>query len=90
MNSQCVGFILIAVASLVHAEDRSTASIYESSKTPVVEYRYGMKLDIAKVMGITSPSNQCGVVPAIMTYLDHAGERHSVGYQTFGNDCHEN
>lgn len=90
MNIKFIGLALIVAASLVQADERSFTPIYEPSSVPVIDYRYGMKLDIAKVLGITSPSHECGIVPATMTYLDHAGGLHAIGYQTFGDDCHEN
>lgn len=90
MNTKFICLALIVASSLVHAEERSITSLYEPSNVPVVDYRYGMKLDIAKVLSITSPTHECGIVPATMTYQDHAGGLHAVEYQMFGNDCHEN
>lgn len=84
----CLALMVVA-SSLVQADERSMTSMVERPDVPVAEYYYGMKLDIAKVVGISEPSNECGIVSATMTYLDHAGARHTVGYQTFGSDCHE-
>ncbi|WP_249673857.1 DUF2790 domain-containing protein [Pseudomonas abieticivorans] len=52
-------------------------------------YKYGDKLDIAKVINLSDIPNVCKVVPAQMTYEDHQGQRHTVEYQVMGNGCYE-
>jgi len=55
-------------------------------EAPVVEnYRYGMKLDISKVINITPPIQDCGVVPSRMTYENSAGQLKTVEYSIMGN-----
>ncbi|MDB5979981.1 MAG: hypothetical protein JWQ69_996 [Pseudomonas sp.] len=90
MNIKFMGLVLAVASTLVHAGERSMTSMDESSNVPVVDYRYGMSLDIAKVLSVTSTAQRCDIGPATMKYLDHAGELHAIGYQAFGNDCHEN
>ncbi|MCU7249706.1 DUF2790 domain-containing protein [Pseudomonas koreensis] len=52
-----------------------------------VAYRYGMNLDIAKVISITPVADVCGVVPVEMTYLDSDGAKHILQYSEFGSGC---
>jgi len=52
---------------------------------PVVQaYRYGMKLDIAKVVSVTPPIRSCDAVPSRMTYEDSTGKLNTVEYQVMG------
>lgn len=55
---------------------------------PKVEtYRYGMELDVVKVISVTRKAKVCGVVPARMTFLDSKGELQTVEYQAVGGGC---
>ena len=52
---------------------------------PVVQdYRYGMKLDIAKVVNVTPPIRSCTAVPSRMTYEDSTGKLNTLQYQVMG------
>ncbi len=52
---------------------------------PLVQtYRYGMKLDIAKVVNVTPPIKSCNPVPSRMTYEDSSGTLNTVEYQVMG------
>nr|WP_172687585.1 DUF2790 domain-containing protein [Pseudomonas syringae]ARO44849.1 hypothetical protein [Pseudomonas syringae pv. actinidiae] len=46
-----------------------------------VDYKYGMKLDIAKVVRTSPEMNVCKVIPQLMTYEDSKGELNTVQYQ---------
>lgn len=59
----------------------------DTSQQPEV-YKYGDKLDIAKVISMSKiPDNHCEVVPATMTYLDSKGVQHTMEYQVLGEGC---
>ncbi len=45
-------------------------------------------LDIAKVVSQTDLDAQCGIVPARLDYLDHAGREHELDYLVSGNGCY--
>lgn len=47
-------------------------------------YRYGMKLDIAKVVSVTPPISGCRPVPSRMTYEDSNGKLTTLEYQVMG------
>lgn len=58
-----------------------------SAADETVAYRYGMPLDIAKVLNISPVADVCGVVPVEMTYLDSHGDKHTLQYSVFGSGC---
>nr|WP_314558622.1 DUF2790 domain-containing protein [uncultured Pseudomonas sp.] len=45
-------------------------------------------LDVAKVISQTDLDAQCGIVPARLDYLDHAGREHELDYLVSGNGCY--
>lgn len=53
----------------------------------VETYSYGAKLDIKKVIAVSDIPNECGPVPAQMTYEDSKGQRHVLQYQVIGTGC---
>ncbi|HBP6529875.1 TPA: DUF2790 domain-containing protein [Pseudomonas aeruginosa] len=57
---------------------------------PVETYRYGMKLDIARVLHTSDTSQLCGVVPALMQYEDSQGEVRALEYLILGGGCNDN
>jgi hypothetical protein len=60
-----------------------------NGKTPpeVVHYRYGMKLDVAKVISVASNRDTCDVAPAQMTYEDSSGKLNTLEYRSSGIGC---
>lgn len=53
----------------------------------VIHYRYGMKLDVARVISRTSTTGTCDVMPAQMNYEDSTGELKILEYRTAGVNC---
>lgn len=66
----------------------SGAAQATQAPTPV-DYRYGMPLDIAKVLDMREPATdyQCKVVVATMTYLDSRGQEHALNYRKLSTEC---
>ncbi len=62
-----------------------------ASQQGVVQYHYGMHLDVAKVLNIQKPAQdpQCKVVNAVMTYLDSSGQVQKLGYRMLSDSCTE-
>lgn len=60
-----------------------------NAKNPpeVVHYRYGMKLDIAKVVATTRTDSSCDVMPAQMTYEDSNGDLNILEFRAAGTGC---
>lgn len=50
-------------------------------------YRYGMKLDVEKVLHLTSKNIGCGVMPTQMAYKDSNDELRILEYRTSGTKC---
>lgn len=50
----------------------------------VLTYRYGMTLDIAKVVNMTPPIRSCNPVPSRMTYEDSTGTLNTLEYKVMG------
>lgn len=51
-------------------------------------YRYGMDLDIAKVIAINEPqSTECKVVEATMKFINHAGKIEQISYRKQAMAC---
>lgn len=80
--------VVLALAGFSSLALAAQADEAAQPQSPAVEqYTYGMNLDVAHVVSTTDVSNQCGVVPAQMTYEDSKGERHTIEYQVWGNGC---
>jgi len=75
------------------ADNERAMQLYAAKKgkeAPVVQnYRYGMPLDIKKVVNVTPPIKSCDVVPSRMTYEDSAGQLKTIEYQVMGQ-CRNN
>lgn len=55
----------------------------------IVEYRYGMKLDIARVVFKTPLEKTCQVTPQLMVYKDSNGELNALQYRAM-SECRGN
>ena len=53
----------------------------------IVHYKYGLDLDIAKVVNVTPTAEYCGLVPSHMTYEDTRGNLNTIEYQVLGSNC---
>lgn len=53
----------------------------------IIHYRYGMKLDIAKVVNTTPTGTSCDVMPAQITYEDSNGDLKTLEYRLAGAGC---
>ncbi|EPM0512156.1 MULTISPECIES: DUF2790 domain-containing protein [Pseudomonas] len=53
----------------------------------VVHYKYGMDLDIKKIVSVTQANKNCSVAPSRMTYEDSSGKLNTVEYRVMGSDC---
>ncbi|WP_339478085.1 DUF2790 domain-containing protein [Pseudomonas sp. RL_5y_Pfl2_69] len=71
------GFATLAVAGETSAVQSST----------VESYSYGTKLDIARVISLSTIPDVCEVVPATMIYEDSQGQRHTLEYKAMGDGC---
>ena len=59
-----------------------------TNQTQPEPYKYGDKLDIAKVVSLSKiPNDVCEAVPATMTYVDSKGVQHTMEYQVLADGC---
>lgn len=65
-------------------DSHSTAA---TGQTPLETYTYGTRLDIKRVIEVSEVANECGPVPARMTYEDSQGQRRTIEYQVMGTGC---
>ncbi|MBD0679918.1 DUF2790 domain-containing protein [Pseudomonas sp. PSB11] len=57
---------------------------------PVIkDYKYGMKLDVVKVVSMVRPQASCAAVPTVMTYEDSQGQLNTIRY-TVAGECRRN
>ena len=53
----------------------------QKSLPAVVQYKYGMDLDVAKVVRLSPDVKACKVMPQLMTYENSEGELRTVEYR---------
>lgn len=58
-------------------------------QAPVIHDKPGffVHLDVDKVLSTTDISQECGIIPARLDYLDHKGQEHVLDYQVEGSGC---
>ncbi|MFK3766203.1 DUF2790 domain-containing protein [Pseudomonas putida] len=81
---------LFAVLSLGTLAAQASAQPMEDAS--VMQYRYGDRLDIQKVLSVKDDqSDACGLVHTRMDYINSQGQRQSVQYRTYATSgCHDN
>ncbi|MCD5992380.1 DUF2790 domain-containing protein [Pseudomonas sp. CDFA 602] len=57
------------------------ATTHNKPMPAITEYKYGVKLDVAKVIRKSPDTQSCRVMPKLMTYEDSKGELKTVQYQ---------
>ena len=60
---------------------RAYAAANGKKPPEVIHYRYGMKLDVARVISMTSLKGSCDVMPTQMNYEDSTGELKILEYR---------
>ncbi|WP_025856512.1 DUF2790 domain-containing protein [Pseudomonas sp. CHM02] len=74
-------------ALMMERNEKAMADYAAKNGKPAPEvraYRYGMKLDIVKVVNVTPPIRACNPVPSRMTYEDSSGKLNTLEYQVMG------
>lgn len=66
----------------------TTVSAMAQAESKPVPYRYGMPMDIQKVIAMTEPdTRECKVIKAEIKFLDGAGEVQHVSYKKLSEAC---
>lgn len=76
--------ILLTPAAFAANQSAEQSKPASEAGVPVVDYQYGMDLDIAKVVSRTDNSLKAGIVPTVVVYRDHQGDLHKVRYLEWG------
>ncbi|CAI8867749.1 DUF2790 domain-containing protein [Pseudomonas sp. IT-P12] len=81
MKMSIFGFAALLAAGSAFADTAPTA--------PLIHDKTGffVHLDVAKVLSSTDISQQCGVIPAKLDYLDSLSREHVLDYQVDGSGC---
>ncbi|WP_210638962.1 MULTISPECIES: DUF2790 domain-containing protein [unclassified Pseudomonas] len=78
---------LVAASSLVLLTGISAMAQADNTVQPI-PYRYGMPLEIKKLISLKEPSTPyCEVVTAQMVYIDKAGQTRDVSYRKLSDSC---
>lgn len=80
MNKIIVSLLLISSFQSAFAQETT-------DQIPVERYHYGTQLDIAKVIKMDTPPDECNVVTTHMLYLDSKGVTHNLEYSIMGDGC---
>lgn len=63
-------------------------SAHAFAERSVTTYKYGLKLDIAKVLSISKPkTHTCKPVDHLMKYIDSAGEIQTLKFKALSDAC---
>jgi hypothetical protein len=81
MKMFILGFAALLATGSAFADTQSNAPVIHDKDAAFVH------LDIAKVLGSTDISEQCGTIPAHLNYLDHQGRQHELDYLVQGSGC---
>ncbi|WP_170948649.1 DUF2790 domain-containing protein [Pseudomonas sp. Irchel 3A7] len=87
MNISKIAIVLALACIGAQAFAEESHAKPQAGKPAVETYTYGSKLDINKVITLSDVPNECGPVPAQMTYEDSQGQRHVLQYQVMGSGC---
>ena len=81
MKMFILGFAALLATGSAFADTQATA--------PVIHDKTGffVHMDLDKVLSSTDISQQCGLIPARLDYLDHQGREHVLDYQVNGTGC---
>ncbi len=90
VSKEMKALVVMALSSLC-----ATAALADEAPTelagqnaPIIEdYTYSTKLDVAKVLSMSTIPEVCEVVPVKMEYEDSQGQRHILNYHVMGNGC---
>ena len=73
-----------AVKNLIKDHQEAILEYAEKNKKTVpivIDYKYGMKLDVARIVRMSPELKECKVVPQLMTYEDSRGDLNTLQYK---------
>ncbi|MDT4867024.1 hypothetical protein FQZ97_1019140 [compost metagenome] len=78
---------LVVALSLSLTTSAALAASTDQATQPVIQYEYGVHLDIARVVQMTDLTTFCGIGPARMTYEDSQMQTKTIEYLVWGTGC---
>jgi hypothetical protein len=82
-----IAFLVALGAAGAQAFADESPAAAANSKPSVETYTYDTRLDIKRVIEVSEIADECGPVPARMTYEDSRGQRRTIEYQVMGTGC---
>lgn len=80
--------IALITAALACAAFAGLAQANDNPPSNAVPYKYGMPLQVAKVVALTEPATlECKVITADMKYIDNNGKREEISYRKLSDAC---
>lgn len=76
--------VTAVLSSLAPSVFAAEANREPGAGLPVVEYHYGMSVDVQKVIYRTDNTSKSGVVPVVLVYEDSKGEVHKMKFLEWG------
>ncbi|NIF18783.1 DUF2790 domain-containing protein [Pantoea sp. Cy-639] len=83
LSAQATGFSQQRNEQLLQDHQQAVAAYAAKRDKPmpdIVDYRYGMKLDVARFVRQSGDPRTCNVVPRLMTFEDSQGTLRTVRY----------
>ncbi|AZL74664.1 DUF2790 domain-containing protein [Pseudomonas sichuanensis] len=83
LSAQATGFTSRANEQLLEDHQQAVAAYAAERAKPmpeIVDYRYGMRLDVARLVRQSADPRNCNVGPRLMTYEDSQGTLRTVRY----------
>jgi len=82
-----VVMVLSSLCATAALADEAPTELAGQNAPIVEDYTYSTKLDVAKVLSMSTIPEVCEVVPVKMEYEDSQGQRHILNYHVMGNGC---
>lgn len=83
LSAQATGFTSQSIEQLLQDHQQAVAAYAAERAKPmpeIVDYRYGMRLDVANLVRQSADPRTCSVAPRLMTYEDSQGTLRTVRY----------
>ena len=78
----------LLTAALACTAFTGLAQANDTTSSNAVPYKYGMPLQVAKVIALTEPATlECKVITAAMKYLDNNGRPEEISYRKLSDAC---
>lgn len=78
----------LLTAALACTAFTGLAQANDTTPSNALPYKYGMPLQVAKVVALTEPPTlECKVITADMKYIDNSGRPEEISYRKLSDAC---